>query len=93
MAAQMQQDAKETQSGKDCSGCTMTGKQEQKKSGCCDNGACIVKCSSIGSTASYAPAKIELPNFTVTAVRFYVADGILPSNRLQTQDRPPKHLS
>lgn len=93
MAAQMQQDAKETQSGKDCNGCTMTGKQEQKKGGCCDNGACIAKCSSVGSIATGVPAKIELPEFAVTTVKFTMAEGVLPSILLQTKDRPPKYLS
>jgi hypothetical protein len=93
MAAHMQQDAKAGQSDKDCPGCTMTSKQEQKKSGCCDNGACIVKCSATGNIASNVPTKVELPIFTAMTVKFYMADGVSPSSLLQTQDRPPKHLS
>jgi hypothetical protein len=93
IAAHMQKEAKAVQADKDCPGCAMTGKHEQKQNGCCDNGACIVKCSTIGVSASTIPTKIEIPNFTAIAVKFHRADGVLPSSLFQTQDRPPKHLS
>lgn len=93
MAAQMQQAAKAVQSDEDCPDCTMTGKQEQKRNGCCDKGACMVKCSTVGSNISNLPTRLELPNFTAITVKFYMADGVLPSSFIQTQERPPKHLS
>jgi hypothetical protein len=96
MTAQMQQIAKTMPSGKDCtgSGCAMTGKQESKKNGCCDNGTCTEKCSVLGGvTANMPSSKIILPKFTAVAEKYYVTEGVLPSHLLQTQDRPPKHLT
>ena len=93
IAAHMQKDAKAMHADKDCPGCTMTGKHEQKQNGCCDDSACIIKCSTVGLTASTIPTKIEIPDFTAVAVKFPMADGVLPASLLQTQDRPPKHLS
>jgi hypothetical protein len=94
MVAHIQQAAKDTVSGKMCNGCTMTGKLESKKGGCCDDDTCTAKCFSLGVSASYIlSAKADLPEFAAASVKFYTADGMIPSYLLQTQDRPPKHLS
>lgn len=89
MAAHTQQAAKSVP----CKGCSMTGKLESKKGGCCDNGNCMAKCSSLGINASPIHAKVSLPEFAPVSVKFYTADGILPSYLTETQGRPPKNLS
>lgn len=92
MAAKMQQMTKEM--GKDCKGCTMTGKQESKKNGCCDDGACTAKCSSFSSVSGNTlPDTIAMPQFATAAQKFTIAGSAPPSFFLNTQERPPKHLS
>ncbi len=92
MAAKMQQMTKEM--GKDCKGCTMTGKQEPKKNSCCDDKTCTAKCSSLSSvTGNTLPATIAMPQFAVTSQKFAMTGSSPPSFFLNTQERPPKHLS
>ncbi len=92
MAAKMQQMTKEM--GKDCKGCTMTSKQESKKNGCCDNGACTAKCSSFSSVSgNVLPDTIAMLQFATAAQKFTMAGVAPPSFFLNTQERPPKHLS
>ena len=88
MAAKMQM------MGKECKGCTMTGKQEPGKKGCCDDSACAQKCSSVGSvTGTVLPASVAMPKLADSGQKFIMPDGVLPPHLLNTQDRPPKHLS
>jgi len=66
--------------------------QKQSPSGCCDNAACNVKCSASGMSLS-APSKGDLLQLTRQTQRLYPTDAALASHLLNTQDRPPKHLS
>ena len=92
MAMQMQKMTKEMD--KDCKGCAMNSKQEPKKNGCCDNSACTAKCSSLGSVASnILPDAVAVPQFATAAQKFTMAGTVPPSFFLNTQERPPKHLS
>lgn len=67
--------------------------QKQSSSGCCDNMACNVKCSTSGGMNLSAPSKSDLPQLTRQTQRLYPTDVALASHLLNTQDRPPKHLS
>lgn len=72
---------------------TAEKQQSQKKSGCCDDAACNVKCSASGGMSLSAPSKGDLPQLTRQTQRLYPTDAALASHLLNTQDRPPKHLS
>ena len=90
MAKMQQQMAME-----DCDGCDKMAKQEQKKSGCCDDAACNAKCSALsGSVTMNLPTyKADLPAIGDQANRFYPADAAIASAHLNSQERPPKTLS
>lgn len=66
--------------------------QKQSPSGCCGDTACNVKCST-SSVSLSAPSKGDLPQMMRQAQRLYPTDAVLASHLLNTQDRPPKHLS
>ena len=93
MMAKMKAAGHSMQMGKDCKGCDMTGKQEQKKNACCDDKSCVAQCSTVSSMSSIIPSGISFTAFHSIAPKFAVADGTLPSYFLQTQERPPKPLS
>ena len=84
--------AKHAMGNHDC--CPKADHNSQKKSssGCCDDTACNIKCSS-GSMSMPFPAKGDLPQLTRQAPQFYPAGAMLASQLLNTQDRPPKSLS
>lgn len=67
--------------------------QKQSPSGCCNDAACNVKCSASGGMSLSAPSKGDLPQLTRQTQRLYPTDAALASHLLNTQDRPPKHLS
>lgn len=93
MAAKMHMQQMEM---KDCKGCAKTaGKQEQKKNGCCGDLACAAKCSSMSNAgnALFGAQHIASLSLISGAERFYGSDHVLASHLLNTQDRPPKHLS
>lgn len=79
----------------DCDGCDKMAKQEQKKSGCCDDAACNAKCSALsgGVTMNLPAYKADLPAISDQANRFYPADAAIASAHLNSQERPPKTLS
>lgn len=92
MMKMQQEAAKQDVEKHDC--CPKTEKQQsQKKSGCCDDAACNVKCSASGGMSLSAPSKGDLPQLTRQTQRLYPTDAALASHLLNTQDRPPKHLS
>lgn len=93
MMAKMKMEANSMQMGKDCKGCDMSSKQEQKKNTCCGDKSCVAQCSVVGSVGNVASTNISLFDFHSVAQKFAMADGTLPSYFLQTQERPPKHLS
>lgn len=80
---------------KDCKGCDKMAKQEQKKSGCCDDAACNAKCSALNSGVSMnlPTYKAELPAMDEQALRLYPADAAIVSAHLNAQERPPKSLA
>lgn len=79
----------------DCKGCDKMAKQEQKKSGCCDDAACNAQCSALsgGVTMNLPAYKADLPAIGDQASRFYPADAALASAHRGSQERPPKSLS
>ena len=96
MAAKMQMQQMDMKDMKDCKGCAKTTKQEQKKGGCCGDPACAAKCLSMINASSITFFGITQATSLALASsteRFYGSDHVLSSHLLQTQDRPPKHLS
>jgi hypothetical protein len=95
MAAKMQMQQMDMQGMEDCEGCDKMAKQEQKKSGCCDDATCNAKCSAMNSGISMnlPTYKAELPAIGEQANRLYPADASLASAYLNSQERPPKSLS
>lgn len=79
----------------DCDGCDKMAKQDSKKSGCCDDAACNAKCSAMNSSASMnlPSVKTEIPAINQLVQRFYAVDANIASAHLNSQERPPKHLS
>ena len=92
MAAKMQMQQMDM---KDCKGCAKTtDKQEQKKNGCGGDMACAAQCSSMNNaSAMLLGTQLASPSFVSSMERFYSSNHVLASHLLQTQDRPPKHLS
>ena len=98
MAKMMKMDHAEQmdmQGMEDCKGCDKMAKQEQKKSGCCDDAACNAKCSAMNSSVSMnlPTYKAELPAMGDQALRLYPADATIASAHLNAQERPPKSLA
>ena len=95
MAAKMQMQQADMQGMKDCDGCDKMAKQEQKKSGCCDDAACNAKCSALsgGVTMNLPAYKADLPAVGDKDNRFYPADAAVASAHLNSQERPPKTFS
>jgi hypothetical protein len=79
----------------DCDGCDKMAKQESDKSGCCDDATCNAQCSAMNSSVSMnlPSVKAETPAINQLVQRFYAVDAHLPSAHLNSQERPPKHLS
>ncbi len=75
--------------------CDKMAKQEQKKSGCCDDAACNAKCSAMsgGISMNLPVVKADLPAIGAQALRLYPADAAIASSHLNSQERPPKSLS
>jgi hypothetical protein len=92
MAAKMQMQQMDME---DCDGCDKMAKQEQKKSGCCDDAACNAKCSALsgGVTMNLPAYKADLPAVGDKDNRFYPADAAIASAHLNSQERPPKTFS
>lgn len=92
MAAKMQMQQMDME---DCDGCDKMTKQEQKKSGCCDDAACNAKCSALsgGVTMNLPSYKTDLPAVGDKDNRFYPADAAIASAHRGSQERPPKTLS
>ena len=97
MMAKMEQmsSVQDMQKGKPCEHCTKMGNQEQKKGGCCGDPACAAKCLSMSNASNaYVGTQAAPFSFAIsTTERLYSSDHVLASHLLQTQDRPPKHLS
>lgn len=70
-----------------------TQPQSQKKSGCCGELACKIKCSAAGSMILFHSSKAELPQVTDEAQRLRSASAAFILRALNTHDRPPKHFS
>lgn len=83
------------QAMEDCDGCDKMAKQEQKKSGCCDDAACASKCSVLSGSASLMlpTSKAELPALREQTVLFFAANTAPVSAHPASQERPPKSLS
>ena len=79
----------------DCDGCDKMAKQDSDKSGCCDDAACNAKCSAMNSSLSMnlPSMKAETTAINQLVQRFYAVYAHLPSAHLNSQERPPKHLS
>lgn len=92
MAAKMQMQQTDM---KDCKGCDNMAKQESEKGGCCDESGCNAKCPAMsgGVTMNLPSVKTDLPAIGDQANRFYPADAAVVSAHLNSQERPPKHLS
>lgn len=94
MAAKMQMQQMDM---KDCKGCANTAEKQdqQKKNGCCGDMACAVQCSSMSNagTTFLGTQHITPLSLASGAERFYASDNALASHFLNTQERPPKHLS
>lgn len=80
---------------KDCNGCDGMAKQEQQKSGCCDESGCNAKCPAMsgGIVMSLPTYKTEVPAISEQGKQLYPVDDELTSSHLNTQERPPKSLS
>ena len=78
-----------------CKGCNNTAAQERpSNNGCCGDLDCKVKCFSTGNVSAFLIEDATVfPQFAGMTERQYLADHVLPSHLLNTQDRPPKHLS
>ena len=63
-------------------------KQEQKKSGCCDDVTCNAKCSALNSGVSMnlPTYKAELPAMGEQALRLYPADAAIASAHQNPQN-------
>ncbi|MBS0267267.1 MAG: hypothetical protein JSS02_35410 [Planctomycetes bacterium] len=96
MAAQMQMSSmQDMQKGEPCEHCAKTADKQQKKNGCCGDMACAANCASTShaSITFFGMQSIPLSFVGSTTERFYGSDRVLASHPLNTQDRPPKHLS
>ena len=93
---QMEHDQQMDMQGmKDCKGCDKMAKQEQKKSGCCDDAACNAKCSALnsGTSMNLPVVKADFATISKQANRLYPADAALASAHLNAQERPPKSFA
>ena len=94
MAAKMQAQQMDMKGMKDC--CAKMAKQEQqKKNGCCGDPACAAKCLSMSNAGITFFGSEHIASFfpASSTERSYSSDHVLASHLLNTQDRPPKHLS
>lgn len=95
MAKMMQMEHAKSMDMQGMEDCDKMAKQEQKKSGCCDDAACNAKCSALsgGISMNLPTYKAELPAIGGQANRLYPADAAIASAHLNAQERPPKSLS
>lgn len=95
MMKMMQAQHMDMQAMEDCDGCDKMAKQEQKKSGCCDDAACASKCSVMSNGASMIlpTIKADRPAFSDQARWFFATNATPISAHLNSQERPPKSLS
>jgi len=79
---------------KDCPDCVEKSEnQEQHKNKCCGDIGCAVNCSSAISLNMPIGMNAVLMSVTLSAHTLHPANDAVMSFSLQTQERPPKHLS
>ncbi len=79
---------------KDCPDCAgNSGNQEQHKNKCCGDVGCVVNCSSAMSANMPAGVNTTLIPVIHPAHTLHPSGDAVMSFSLQTQERPPKHLS
>ena len=75
----------------DCAG--MAKAKQEKKSGCCDDTACTMQCTSATTASIGFISKFEVPLLVPQSQVFQMTDDTSAFFQLNTQERPPKHLS